>query len=188
MENTLATAPINIEVTKALLFLAAEKDIRRYLNGVYVDFQLDKTIYVATNGHILGVYTETAQNEHPFNIIIPRDVVKQLKPKPGIKKWGKLIYDAESKSGRILNSANSQDFGFTPPPGVYPDYQRVIPEKTSGEVGQYDAEYIYAFAQVNKALGAKYPGIFKIDHNGEGAALIHLPDTAFTGILMPCRM
>jgi len=184
MENT-----INVEVTRALLPLAAEKDLRNYLNGVYVDFQADKTIYVATNGHMLGVYTEQAENEHAFNIIIPRDVVKQLKPKSGKAKWGKISYDPEAKSGRILNPANSQDFGFTPPTGVYPDYLRVIPQETSGEVGQFDAEYLYAFAQVNKALGANNPGLVKIDHNGErGAALVHLPDDKFVGVIMPMRM
>jgi len=185
MENV-----INIEVTHALFHLAAEKDIRQYLNGIYVDFQLDKTVYVATNGHLVGIYTEAAQNEHAFSVIIPRDVVKQLKLKlkTGKAKWGKLIYDLESKAGRILNSANSQDLGFTPPPGTYPNYQRVIPEETSGEAGQFNAEYIYAFVQVNKALGARYPGMVKIDHNGEGAALIHFSDAAFTGILMPCRV
>ena len=183
MENT-----INVEATKALLPLAADKDIRQYLNGVYIDFQFDKTIYVATNGHMLGVYTEVAQNEHTFTVIIPRDLVKQLKPKPGNAKWGTLVFDPEAKTGRVLNPANSQDFGFTPIEGVYPDYMRVIPEKTSGEVGQFDAEYVYAFAQVNKALGASYPGRFKIDHNGERGALVHLPDENFVGVLMPCRV
>ena len=183
MENT-----INIEVTKALLPLAAEKDIRQYLNGVYIDFQHDKTIYVATNGHMLGIYTESVENERTFNIIIPRDVVKQLKPKSGKAKWGKLSFDPESKSGRVINPANGQDFGFIPPAGVYPDYTHVIPDKTSGGAGQFNAEYLYAFAQVNKALGAKYPGIFKIDHNGEQGAIVHLSDDRFTGIIMPCRV
>jgi len=183
MENT-----VNIEATKALLPLAAEKDIRFYMNGVYIDFQVDKTIYVATNGHILGVYTEDAKNEHTFNVIVPRDIVKQLKPKKGTAKWGTLVFDPEAKTGRILNPADSQDFGFTSLAGVYPDYLRVIPDKTSGEVGQFDAQYVYAFAQVNKALGASYPGRFKIDHNGERGALVHLPDENFVGVLMPCRV
>jgi len=184
MENT-----INIEATKALLPLAAGKDIRRYLNGVYIEFQADKTFYVAANGHVLGIYTESVENEHTFNVIIPRGVVKQLKPKSGTEKWGKLIYDPEAKSGRILNPANSQDFGFTSLAGVYPDYTRIIPDKTSGEVGQFDAEYLYAFAQVNKALGSRNPGVFKLDHNGErGAALVHLSDDRFTGVIMPCRV
>ena len=181
MENT-----INIEVVRALLPLAADGDVRNYLNGVYVDFQVDKTIYVATNGHMLGVYTEESANEHAFNVIIPRDIVKQLKPKKGTAKWGTLVFDPEAKTGRILNPANSQDFGFTPPAGVYPDYLRVIPDSTSGEVGQFNAEYLYAFAQVNKALGAINPGVFKLDHNGErGAALVHLFDDNFTGVIMP---
>jgi len=183
VENT-----INIEVTKALLPLAAEKNICQYLNGVYIDFQADKTVYVATNGHMLGIYTEAAHNDHMFNIIVPRDVVKQLKPKSGKAKWGKLSFDPESKLGRIINPANSQDFGFIPPAGVYPDYMRVIPDKTSGEVGQFNAEYLYAFAQVNKVLGAWNPGWVKINHNGERGAIVHLSDDRFTGVIMPVRV
>jgi len=183
MENT-----INIEVIRAFLHLASKKDFRPHLAGVYVDFQSDKTVYAATNGHVLGVYTEDAKNEHAFKVIVPYDVVKQLKPKTATSKWGKLIYDPESKSGRILNPGAGQDLGFTSLPNSYPDFYKVIPDNTSGETAQFDAEYVYAFAQVNKSLGASKPGHFKIDHNGTGGALVHLSDENFVGVLMPCRV
>jgi DNA polymerase-3 subunit beta len=182
MENT-----INIEVIRALLPLAAKKDVRRCLNGVYIDFQPDKTIYVATNGHVLGMYTEAVENEHTFSIIIPGDVVKQLKPKPGMGKWGDLIFDSASNTARVTNPAASQDFGFTPLEGKFPDYTKVIPAETSGEAAQFDVDLLALFSQVNKSFGAKYPGRIKLDHNGNAGALVHLCRDEFLGVIMPFR-
>jgi DNA polymerase III sliding clamp (beta) subunit (PCNA family) len=182
MENTL-----NLEVLRALLPLAAKKDVRRYLNGVYIDFQPAQTIYVATNGHVLGKYVEAVENEYVFDITIPGDVVKQLKPKPGTAKWGDLIFNPETKAARIINPGAGQDFGFAPLDGKYPDYTKVIPSNASGEAAQFDVKLLSLFAQVNKSLGAKYPGRIKIDHNGNAGALVHLCRDAFLGVIMPFR-
>jgi DNA polymerase III sliding clamp (beta) subunit (PCNA family) len=183
MENT-----INVETLRALLPLAAKKDIRRYLNGVYIDFQADKTVYVATNGHALGLYTEAVENEHTFSITIPSDVVKQLKLMPRTGKWGDLIFNPEANAARIVNPGAGQDFGFTPLDGKYPDFTKVVPTETSGEVAQFDVDLLSLFAQVNKAFGAKHPGRIKIDHNGERGALVHLSRDGFTGVIMPVRL
>jgi DNA polymerase III sliding clamp (beta) subunit (PCNA family) len=182
MENT-----INIEVVRAMLPLAAKNDSRSYLNGVHVGFQCDKTVYAASNGLVLGKYVEAVENEHVFGIVIPCDVVKQLKPKPGRWKLGDLIFDPVSNTARITNPGSSQDFGFTPTDCKYADYSKVIPSNTSGEVAQFDAELLYLFAQVNKSFGAKFPGRFKVDHNGTGGALVHLSREEFTGVIMPFR-
>jgi hypothetical protein len=114
-------------------------------------------------------------------------VVKQLKPKPGTGKWGDLSFDPEKNAARITNPGTSQDFGFTPLDGKYPDYTKVIPTETSGEVAQFDVDLLSLFAQVNKGLGSKYPGRIKIEHNGERGALVHLWDAALTGVIMPFR-
>jgi DNA polymerase III sliding clamp (beta) subunit (PCNA family) len=182
MENT-----INIEVIRALLPLSAKKDVRQYLNGVYVDFQRDKTVYVATTGAVLGKYVETVENENIFDIIIPGDVVKQLKPKPGTAKWGDLTFDLVSNTARIINPGAGQDFGFTPLDGKFPDVSKVIPSNTSGEVAQFDAELLHLFAQVNKSFGATHPGRFKLGHNGNAGALVHLSRDEFIGVIMPFR-
>jgi DNA polymerase III sliding clamp (beta) subunit (PCNA family) len=179
---------INIEILRALLPLAAKKDPRRYLNGVYIEFQCDKTVYVATNGYVLGKYVEAVENEHVFSVIVPGDVVKQLKPKSGTAKWGDLIFNPEANTARIINPGAGQDFGFAPLNGKFPDVSKVIPSSTSGEVAQFDAELLYLFAQVNKSFGAKYPGRIKLDHNGTGGALVHLCRGEFTGVIMPVRL
>jgi hypothetical protein len=100
---------------------------------------------------------------------------------------GTLRVDPESNNARIINPGSSQDFGFTPVEGTFPDYQRVIPAELNGEAAQYNVEYLYAFAQVNKALGAGYPGNVVLRHNGNSGALIELIDANFTGVIMPFR-
>ena len=179
---------VDIEVIRAFLPLAADKDIRRYLNGVYVEFQATRTVYVATNGHMLGIYTDdTVTNEDVHNVIIPRDVVKMLKPKHTLCT-GTLHTNTDNREVRILNPANSQDLGFKPIEGPYPDYQRVIPAETSGVAANYNAEYLYAFAQANKMLGASTPGHIMLQQNGDKGASVKLCRDQFTGVIMPVRM
>ncbi len=184
MENA-----VDIDVIRALLPLAADKDIRYYLNGVYVEFQATRTVYVATQGHMLGIYTDdTMTNDDVHNVIIPRDVVKMLKPKHGKLRMGTLHINPDTREARILNPANSQDLGFKPIEGKYPDYRRVVPTETSNECANYNAEYLYAFAQVNKMLGASTPGHVMLQQNGDKAAIVKLCRDQFTGVIMPVRM
>lgn len=179
---------VDIEVIRALLPLAADKDIRWYLNGVYVEFQATRTVYVATNGHMLGIYTDdTVTNEDVHNVIIPRDVVKALKPKHALR-MGTLHVNPDTREARILNPANGQDFGFNPIEGQYPDYQCAVPKETSNECANYDAEYLYAFAQANKLLGASTPGHIVLHQNGDKSASVKLCRDRFTGVIMPIRI
>jgi DNA polymerase III sliding clamp (beta) subunit (PCNA family) len=182
MENT-----VDIEVIRALLPLVAKGGSRPHLEGVFIDFRSDKTIYVASNGLVLGKFVEAVENEHVFSVIIPADVVKQLKPMRGTGKWGDLIFNPEANTARIVNPGAGQDFGFVPLKNNFPDYTKVIPSNISGEVAQFDVELLYLFAQVNKSFGAKYPGRIKIDHNGDAGALVHLSRDEFLGLIMPVR-
>ena len=179
---------VDIEVIRALLPLAADKDARWYMNGVYVEFQATRTVYVATNGHMLGIYTDdTVTNEDVHNVIIPRDVVKALKPKHALR-MGTLHVNPDTREARILNPANGQDFGFNPIEGQYPDYQRLIPAETSGVAANYNAEHLYAFAQVNKMLGASTPGHIVLHQNGDKSASVKLCRDQFTGVIMSIRI
>jgi DNA polymerase III sliding clamp (beta) subunit (PCNA family) len=186
MENT-----VNIKILRALLPLSGDQDIRRALNAVYVEFRDNCTIYVATNGHMLGIYTDKSRpNANTHNIIIPSETVKALKVAKANKPsayLGTLRVDPEANTARIINPASGQDFGFTPVEGPFPDYQRIAPKEPSGEAAQYNVEYLYAFAQVNKALGSRYPGHIILRHNGNSGALIELIDANFTGVIMPFR-
>jgi len=185
MENT-----IDVVATRALLHLAAKDDPRAWMNGVHVEFQENKTVYVATNGHIFGVYTDNdAKNDCVFSLTIPYGIAKQIKINKRGSRLGNLIYDPETNAARLIYYASEQDFGFTPLPSFPYDMSKMIPDSTSGEVAQFNAEYVYVFAQVNKALGAKHPGRIKIEHNGDRGALVRLPNyEQFLGVLMPIRI
>ena len=182
------TYEINIKALRAMLPLAGDRDVRFYLNGVVIEVQQTQTRYVATTGPVMGIYDESRENDtsEPLQVIIPRDVVKQLKPNKN-RMFGALVLN-EDGTTRILNPASEQDIGFKPIDGVFPDYQRAVPKDVVGTAGNYDVELLYRFVEVSKALGAKYPGMIDLQQNGPtGAALVHLSDSNFTGVVAPYR-
>lgn len=182
------TYEINIKALRAMLPLAGDRDVRFYLNSVMVEVQQTQTRYVATTGAVLGLYSEPRENDtsETIQIIVPRDVVKQLKPNKKMV-FGSLVLNDDG-TARILNPASEQDIGFKPIDGVFPDYQRVVPKEVDGTAGNYDVELLYQFVEVNKALGAKYPGMIDLQQNGPtAAALVRLTDPDFTGVVMPYR-
>ena len=180
---------VDTRVLRALLHLSGNKDIRYYLNGVHVAFTPDQTVYTATNGTVLGRVTERAANPGSAVLIIPREVIKSLRPTA--KALAALHID-EGRKARIVQELPSGvvDINFTGIDGVYPDCDRVIPARTSGEAGNYDAELLALFTASNKELGAKYPGQFKLHQNGaDGAALVSsLVRSTFVGVIMPIRV
>ena len=182
------TYETNIKALRAMLPLAGDRDVRFYLNGVMVEVHQTQTRYVAMAGAVLGLYSEPRENDtsETIQIIVPRDVVKQLKPNKN-RMFGSLVLN-EDGTARILNPASEQDIGFKPIDGVFPDYQRVVPKEVDGTAGNYDVELLYRFVEVNKLLGAIYPGAIDLQQNGTtAAALVRLTDSNFTGVVMPYR-
>jgi DNA polymerase III sliding clamp (beta) subunit (PCNA family) len=181
------TYSINLKALVALQHLAARKDIRPYLNGVHVKFDHDKTVYQATDGHVLGRYIDKRPNAHTGEYIIPIEIVSKLKASK-LDVTCELTIN-EANNARIVNPSEHQDFGFKCIDDKFPDADRVIPSETSNEPGNYDVELLIKFVKANKALGTKYPGQFTLQQNGPAsAAVVKFPvDPAFLGILMPYR-
>ena len=181
---------VDTRVLRALLHLSGVKDIRYYLNGVHVVFTPDQTVYTATNGTVLGRVTERAANPGSAVLIIPREVIKSLRPTA--KALAAALHIDEGRKARIVQELPSGvvDMNFAGIGGVYPDCDRAIPAQTSGEAGNYDAEQLALFTASNKELGAKYPGQFKLHQNGaDGAALVSsLVRSTFVGVIMPMRV
>ena len=180
---------VETRVLRALLHLSGNKDIRYYLNGVHVAFTPDQTVYTATNGAVLGRVTERAENPGFAALIIPREVVKALRPTA--KALAAALHIDEGRKARIVQELPSGvvDINFTGIDGVYPDCDRAIPAQTSGEAGNYDAELLALFTASNKELGATHPGQFKLHQNGaSGAALVSLVRSTFVGVIMPMRV
>lgn len=71
--------------------------------------------------------------------------------------------------------------------GKFPEYERIVPSKTSGQLAQFNASYLYDIGKAKTLLTGGGKGeYFSIMHNGDSAAMVHLTDRAFA-LLMPMR-
>ena len=175
-----------LSTLRALANLAAEKDIRYYLCGLLIEASATQTRVVATNGHVMGIMNGAHENEVSASFIIPIDAIKMLKP--ANKADMVSITIERDGTGQVLRGAinvlGGASVNFTAVDGKFPDYVRVIPDKVTGEVAQFNPDYIADFKKAYKLLGAK---TFHIHHNGHGGAIVDFARDDFLGILMPMR-
>jgi len=166
---------ITKNVLQAMSILASKKDVRYYLNGVYVIGTLDKVRFVATDGHILGLYqNEDYLPDESFDLIIPNEVIAKL------EKNKDHVLSCEEGKWQIDNMI------FTPIDGKFPDYQRVLPRTNmTNEVAQFNPDFIARFQKVGKLLANN--AVPTIAHNGVGSALVDIGLPNFVGVMMPMR-
>jgi len=181
---------ISRKYLKALEITAAQQDIRDYLISIHFIATKKATYAVSTDGHRMGIVNFTVDNEYldceRLELTVPLNAIKAIKHQ--VKRADDLI--VIEKSGEhwfvndiILNVAS----GFRPIESRYPDIERVIPKETSGEVAQFNAEYIAEFGKVSKILGLKHPHPI-IGHNGSSASTVEFEEeTKWFGVIMPIR-
>ena len=105
---------ININTLKAAQFCSATKDVRYYLNSVYLDFKIDTVTphvnIIATDGHVLAAYNDKLPVENrgddgaDFALIVPLDTIKAVLKMVG--KYQKTI------SVRLGHTATAKNKGF----------------------------------------------------------------------------
>jgi DNA polymerase-3 subunit beta len=194
---------IDHSIIKSLLICAAKHDVRYYLKGVCVDARANgDVVLVATDGHRLLAYPVAVDNIEalaPGEYIIPRETLEAVKP----AKAGRVTLpihidivtapdtpDPERVGVTIKGKTTITVTGATsavtaPIDGEYPDWRRIVPASTSGEIAQFNADYVSGFGDICKLLGGSY-GPY-INHNGGAPAVItNLPGAL--GILMPLRL
>jgi DNA polymerase III sliding clamp (beta) subunit (PCNA family) len=173
----------------AALTCAAVKDIRSYLNGVYLEFipTSDGGIvqFVGTDGSAMffgnapAVFLEYEQAA-PFWMTIPSDAIKLA-----CKGKYDLITLASMDDGRYALG----DVIFAALDGKYPDYRRVIPDSVSGEIGNYDADLL---AKAQKALNLYFQTkdkVFRLNHNGINGAAVMAGNSRDAGVvIMPIKI
>jgi DNA polymerase-3 subunit beta len=190
-------------VIKSLLICVAKQDVRYYLKGVAVDARANgDVVLVATDGHRMLAYPVAVDNIEalaPGEYIIPREALEAVKP----AKVGRTTMpiqidiitapdtpDPERVGVTIKGKTTITVTGVTsavtaPIDGTYPNWRRIVPASTSGEIAQFNADYVASFGDICKLLGGKY-GPY-INYNGTGAAIVTNLGAAF-GVLMPLRM
>ena len=194
---------IDHSIIKALLICTAKQDIRYYLNGVSVDARANgDVVLVATDGHRLLAYPVAVDNIEalaPGEYIIPRETLEAVKP----AKAGRITLpihidittapdtpDPERVGVTIKGKTSITVTGATsavtaPIDGKFPDWRRIVPASTSGELAQFNADYVSGFGDVCKLLGGSY-GPY-INHNGGAPAVVtNLPGAL--GLIMPFRL
>jgi len=143
--------------------------------------------YAATDGHKLVVIREARQEtDENGQWIFPRDVIL------GIKLSKRPVIDIaefnqENGKASITYCGTETRFGLVD--GKFPDWRRVIPSSTSGEIAQFNPDYLVAIrdcAAVTVGVG-KYSGLCLL-HNGSSASLYQANDPNFIGVIMPLRI
>lgn len=161
------------EVIKALLQFAAEKDLRYYLNGVFVDATRPGPVaLVATDGYVLlalPVEPEGIEARQEGAWIVPRELFEAVKPIKANKTALPItVHLGEGENPDVSVQGLTTAAGKAID-GQYPDWRRVIPATTTGEAAQFDPRLIARLSAACKALDVDVP---HIHHNGTGPAVV----------------
>lgn len=181
------------KIIAILKLFAATKDPRFYLNGINLEVGAKETLLVATDGHRLGCFR--VKSEQPAvaapltDIIIPNELLKQLKPAKGGAveiTIGEKGTPGSSVRPITLSHAGMAMSGETID-GRFPDFRRVIPSTVTGEPAQFNPLYLGTLGKAYTLLHGNKPPLVGIGYNGAAAALIDLGDEDFVGVLMPLQ-
>lgn len=122
----------------------AVKDVRNYLNGMMIEHNGEETRLAASDGHrlhIVRIEHNHGLTTEPIQVILPRALVDTIcKAKTGKGYSDITISIADGKVSASLPDGSSIVSALID--GKFPDYARVIPDTFSGEVGQYNPEYV----------------------------------------------
>jgi hypothetical protein len=181
----------------ALLFAGKDDPCCPYLNGVRIEADATGVKAIATDGKRAFVAQCESVRREPVAFTIERDALESA-----LKLHGKspmrirLVYDrpewpdperpgvtivgpAIVTIGQVQSMDHESDH--------YPYWRRVIPEHVSGELAQFNADYLADCSKAREILGTgEVPAMFEIHHNGNGPAPVSLRDDVLA-ILMPFR-
>ena len=169
----------------AALEFSAVKDVRYYLNGVYVDPRAGNL--VATNGHAayIGRPGSVTLDGGSDGFIIPNahcaEIIRAGKAAKAIDVTLDVVGDSITVAGLRVAPFSVLD-------GRFPDWRRVYPAELSGEATNYNPEYLMRGVKAGKALGVKNPEYnFEFIQNGTGGAIMILAGGEAHVVVMPLR-
>lgn len=183
---------INANAIQAAQHCAAAKDIRYYLNGVYVNFKRgDQATVAGTDGHILFAGLASLQGQTPssdpyawvgHSFIIPIDVVKKLDKKAAIYELRAIGDGQYCLNGIVFKSED----------GTYPDISRVIPSNEDLEKPQEPSHYnpdllVRATKALRTYYGARPTTCYDIHQRGNSSGVMHAGENCALVVVMPMR-
>ena len=174
---------------RAMLHLAAKKDIRYYLQGINVVRDNRGTYLEATDGHVLGrLLIDGIKSDTKLNVVLPTDALIKLK---GTKKqsdeW--LHFDVNGLSVECIDSQSTTRFSAHD--ARFPDADRVIPlvfKPEDNTPGTFNPDLLVRFVDVSEELYGKRQ-VPMVLQRGTQSAIVAFPqmDDAFIGVIMPTK-
>lgn len=174
---------------RAAICCSANKDVRYYLNGVFLHSSKDRIM--ATDGHLLFVgHLERAVSGTDFpDIIVPRepiDLAMKSLGRKSIERTGIEFRQHEDGTFDLYTLAGT--FPFTPVDARPVEYERVVPTKPNGEVAQFDPDLLAAAREALQWYTGKSRNFYGVlSHNGNGPALYTDAVTKALCVVMPFR-
>lgn len=134
--------PAALQSTDPVTFSVPAEDIRKlfktpsncinqtqdriYLNGIYLHVRKSKLAGCATNGHTLLLATTNIKPPAFDGVIVPDEACDEI-----VRLVGDAAATVEVSRQVIAVSANGRRFASKLIDGTFPDYQRVIPQRTA---------------------------------------------------------
>jgi DNA polymerase-3 subunit beta len=182
----LQTVSVTTQDVKAATLFAATKDVRYYLNGVYLEARDGKIFIVATDGGALFVHRVTLSQDAPitdFGVIVPIDTAKMFAKTKSEHLTVTIDGDTITLSDGSINTTTKSV------EGNYPDWRRVLPEDSGSpdNPGHYNIDYLSACAKVGKLYGKKDYDCVPLSTGKEKAGVLWFDDTSLA-IVVPFRV
>ena len=175
---------IKSEHLRALTHLAAKTDVRKNINGVWIEASRN-TILIAMSGPGLGAIDTGVEASERFAVMVPHGILDRLK-----KVKGDVTFSSDD--GKKWTATHlSETLAWFDDGLKLLDWRRVLPRSASGEAAHLDLGLLDSFVKAAKDLTrARTPSLcVLIGHNGEGTSLIHFAgQPKFIGGLMPRRL
>jgi len=174
---------------RAMLHLAAKKDIRYYLQGINVVRDNRGTYIEATDGHVLGrLLIDGIRSDTKQNVVLPTEALSKLK---GTKKQGEewLSFSVEGFAVECIDSQSTTRFSAHD--ARFPDTDRVIPMVFKAEdvlPATFNPDLLVRFMDVSEEHYGKRQ-IPMVLQRGNQSSIVSFPqmDDAFIGVIMPTR-
>lgn len=187
---------IKADIFAAVSLFRGINDVRYYLNGLLLETGIKGARLVGCDGHQLAV--AKIEGEFPMaSIIIPSCLVDVVKKKVqsaqfvtlDFTKGNKQHRDEGNVKGMFVPRDITLSYGETTTTskeldGKYPDYRRVVPDKTDGTVAQFDPRLVNRIDKACSILGYKF--FSGIAHNGDKSGLSVIDD-GFVVVTMPFK-
>ena len=174
---------------RAMLHLAAKKDIRYYLQGINVVRDNRGTYIEATDGHVLGrLLIDGIRSDTKQNVVLPTEALLKLK---GTKKQGDewLSFSVDGLAVECIDSQSTTRFSACD--ARFPDADRVIPMVIKDEdvkPATFNPDLLVRFVDVSEELYGKRQ-IPMVLQRGNQSSIVSFPqmDDAFIGVIMPTK-